>query len=162
MKNYNCSSRNELKEWMGTSYIAPIAVTLLTNIHNTPMMDKSIEYKKRYGLNAIDFIDTRTMSKMLTKKFKTKQRWNQRVVGLLFAEKVEANLHYHGILDAKNLDKEELLKWYNRFWRLKYPAGDVQFTTVYDRRKWNSYSLKSSNFENAIFIPEVSIVTLNT
>lgn len=125
------------------------------------MMDKSIEYKIRHGLKAIDFTDTRTMSKMLTKKFKTK-RFNQRVIGFLFAENLESNLHYHGIIDAKNLDKAELLKFYNHFWKENYPAGDVQFDTSYDREGWNGYSLKKSNFENAIFIPEVSTSNLHT
>ena len=140
---------------MGSNYTSPIAVTFTTNLHKTPMMDKSIEYKIRYGLKAIDYTDTRTMNKMLTKKFKTK-RFNQRVVGFVFSENLKSNLHYHGIIDAKNLDKVELLKFYNHFWKENYPSGDVQFDTVYELKEWNGYSLKKSSFEDAIFIPEVS------
>lgn len=153
--------RKAWAEWSGEDYTNPIGVTFATNIHKTSSKNKTGEEHLVYGRHAIDFVDTRSMSKLLTKKYKTSKS-SRRVVGIIFPEHIESNIHWHGVIDAKNIDTHRLLENYNHFWNLKYPAGDVKFEVLETREKWNGYTLKEFNVEHAVFIPSLGARTLHT
>ncbi len=141
IRSENIKYRKALGNWTPETFKNPMAATFLTNIHKTRSRDYSTEAKLKYLQDALDYVDQRVMNSFLGKRFRNR-KMHLRTKALLYVEHVNTNLHLHGHFDCQDFDLTELTIKYNYFWKEKYPAGDVEFKSIWHKSGWAGYCQK--------------------
>jgi len=90
-----------------------------------------------------------------------KKPLSKRVSGVVVVEKIETNLHFHGLLKASPKQTSKFISLSNRIWEETVKVGSIDVSSLLcaeGRRKTSSYCTKElfkhENYENFFFLDD--------
>ena len=134
-KPYNNPLLADLKqgwhEWhMDREWVQPVFTTIVTNCHKLPKFPESRNERISYGDGYLNELDIKASKRLTGCNYLKAHNYHKRHYGFLFREHVMTNLHYHGIIDIKQLDFDLYENVMKRTWFKICPSGSIKVRPV--------------------------------
>ena len=134
-KPYNNPLLADLKQgwhkWhMDRKWVQPVFATIVTNCHKIPKFPEGRGERISLCDGNVNKLDMKVSKSMVGCNYNQAYNYHKRHYGFLFREHVMDNLHYHAIIDIKQLDFDRYENVMKRTWFKILPSGSIRVRPV--------------------------------